>query len=181
MKKNISLVLVLVFMVAILASCGSTAAMQPKSSRDVKPEPSRLENLEGDDLKSIFKDYDLTMVNVWATWCGYCVEEMPELGKLYTQLPENVNLIGICTDCKDDPDTASEILTSSKADFRVLIDNESTKEAFTGKIQSLPTTIFVDKDGNVVGDPIVGAPKGDVVKSYLNAINKTLDKINAKQ
>lgn len=51
--------------------------------------------------QEIFSDYDLIMVNVWTTWCKYCIYEMPELARLKDMLPDNVNLITICDDATD--------------------------------------------------------------------------------
>lgn len=46
----------------------------------------------------IFKDYDLTVVNFWATYCNPCIDELPELAEWKKELPDNVNLIGLLVD-----------------------------------------------------------------------------------
>lgn len=129
--------------------------------------------------QDIFKDYDVTMVNIWTTWCGFCVEEMPELAKLYDDLPENVNMITICGDAADDLDLTKEILDSSNAKFVTLKGNEELKICALDYVTGFPTTVFVDKNGVVIGEPLVGAPgkKSEVIEGYKKLINDTLSKI----
>lgn len=135
------------------------------------------EDLNGNSVtESVFSDYDITMVNIWATWCGFCVEEMPELQELYDQLPENVNLISICTDGDEEGELAKKILETKNVKFPALIANEEMNKSFVEKFPSLPTTIFVDKNGNIVGNSIAGVParNEEIVPAYLEAINSAL-------
>lgn len=141
------------------------------------------EDLNGNAVtESVFRDYDITMVNIWATWCGACVSEMPELQKLYEQLPENVNLLSICTDGNEESELAKKILEKKNVKFPALIANEDMNEAFVEKFPSLPTTIFVDKDGNIVGNSIAGVPgrNEEIVPAYLEAINNALQAVNGE-
>ncbi len=125
--------------------------------------------------QDVFKNYDLTMVNIWATWCGPCVSEMPELQKLYGQLPDNVNLITVCTDGKDDRETAQQIIDSVGAKFPVLLLDDKLQQSLMNSVQYFPTTIFVNKDGMPVGEAIFGVPgNDDVVEKYLSAIEDRL-------
>jgi len=51
-------------------------------------------------LRTCFKEHDLTMVNIFTTWCTPCVEEMPDLEKLYQQMEEQgVGVVGVVTGC----------------------------------------------------------------------------------
>ena len=116
-------------------------------------------DMEGNTVtQDIFADYDLTVVNLWATWCGYCVQEMPELAKLKTMLPDNVNFITLCEDAHLDMDLANEILTSSGANYQTLINTQEIYDQFFYQIEYFPTTYFLDSKGMPIGDPIVGAP-----------------------
>lgn len=129
--------------------------------------------------QDILKDYDITMVNIWTTWCGFCVEEMPELQELYKGLPENVNMITICGDAADEPELTKEILTASKAEFTTLQGNKDLEKSVLQYVTGFPTTIFVDSKGNVIGAPQVGAPaaEGEIVEGYTKLINDALSKI----
>ena len=116
-------------------------------------------DMEGNIVtQEIFADYDLTVVNLWATWCGYCIEEMPELAKFKDMLPENVNFITLCEDAHLDMDLANEILTVSGANFQTLINTQEIYDQFFYLITAFPTTVFLNSEGVLVGTPIIGVP-----------------------
>lgn len=111
--------------------------------------------------EAIFADYDLTMVNIWATWCGYCIEEMPAFPALKERLPENVNLITVCEDAAAEPELTAQILEYAGANFTTLV---GTAELFTtllSGVYAFPTTLFFDRSGNPVGEAVVGVPSLD--------------------
>lgn len=132
-------------------------------------------NLNGKEINSnIFKNYKITMINIFTTWCGPCVEEMPDIQKLYNSLPKHSNIIGICVDAGDDKDTleiAQKIMRKSKANFNVLIPDEVLKKNLLNSVYMYPTTIFVDSQGKIVGDVYNG---GHSEKEYREAIMKRL-------
>lgn len=135
---------------------------------------------QGDTVtQDVFSKYDITMVNIWSTTCEPCKEEMPELQELYEKLPDNVNFISICMDGADDTDLTQKILETYKSKFTVLYPDSALKKLVQDNYSAVPTTIFVDKNGNIVGDPMVGAPSGDVVQTYLDAIQERLDQLNS--
>ena len=116
-------------------------------------------DMEGNEVtQDIFADYDLTVVNVWATWCGYCIQEMPELAKLKTMLPENVNFITLCEDAHLEMDLTNEILTLSGSNFQTLIINQEIYDQFLYQVEAFPTTYFLDSKGMPVVDPLIGVP-----------------------
>lgn len=132
--------------------------------------------LTGDEISNdIFSDYDVTMVNIWATWCSPCVREMPDLAELYTLLPENTNLITICSDASTQEELANAILEDAGAEFHTAIDNDEINLNILSRITSFPTSVFVDKNGLVV-HAISGAPNTDDIASvYLAIIDEVLD------
>lgn len=110
--------------------------------------------------QEIFNEYDLTMVNIWGTYCGPCIDEMPDLGRLYKELDQiNVNLIGIMVDVsqKTNKELALQIAEKSGATYTHLLMDENIFNYLNHNVSAIPTTIFVDSKGNVVGIPIVGA------------------------
>ena len=122
--------------------------------------------LNGDTVtEESFKDYNLTMINVWATYCGPCKEEMKDLAALYESLPEGVNMTSICTDAADESKLAQEIMDANNAKFKVIIPDEKLTESLLKYVTGVPTTFFVDKSGNVVGEPFMGSgSKEDYMK-----------------
>lgn len=127
--------------------------------------------------QSVFADYDITMVNVWATWCGYCVEELPDIQKLYSQLPKNVNIISICTDASTETELAQTMIDETGIKFETLKNNENLEKNFISHIEALPTTVFVDSKGNIIGNAQTGLPGEDVVAGYQALIDNALKMI----
>ena len=126
----------------------------------------------------IFKDYKITMINIWATWCGPCLAEMPDLSKLQDELPEGSNLISFILDAGDDEETrqtALDYIAEFNLKYISVIPDISIAKFVNSNITGIPTTIFVDKEGNIVGDLMLGAPRGDIVKGYQKAIEERID------
>jgi len=121
--------------------------------------------------QDIFKDYKVTMINLWATWCSPCVREIPDLAKLHaSMLPAGTNMMSICIDANDDPQSAKEILSAASARFTTLVPNNDLTP-FLNSITSMPTTIFVDSQGNVIGKPIIGVPGREPAEVYVKTLS----------
>ncbi len=110
---------------------------------------------------SIFSEKKLTVVNVWGTFCGPCIEEMPELADWAREMGDDVQLIGIVGDINGENDTqhielAQTITQKATVEFTNLIPNDDFS-TFMSNIIGFPTTFFVDQTGAIVGEPIVGA------------------------
>lgn len=123
----------------------------------------------------IFADYDATIVNFWNNGCGTCIEEMPELEKLYHQFQEqNINLIGTGTDSgegEEQLETAQNILKEKGVTYvNISPDPEGEfYKDFVSEIFSYPTTYIVDGESNIIGAPIVGN-----VKKQIDTVNERL-------
>lgn len=123
-------------------------------------------DLEGNEVtEDILDGYALTMVNVWATFCGPCITEMPELGELAAEYRDKgVQIVGMVSDTmasdgSTDPEQvalAQEIVAQTRADYLHFIPGEDLY-GLLYQITSVPTTFFVDADGNQVGYAYLGA------------------------
>ena len=132
--------------------------------------------IDGEAISNeIFADYDLTMVNLWATWCKPCVNEMAELAELHKALPENLNMISIGHDADTESELAKQILETKGAEFDTVVADDNMRGTLLKDYMTFPTTIFVDKDGNIVGDLMLGAPPTNVVETYMAQMNSRLD------
>ncbi len=132
---------------------------------------------DGEEVtQEIFAEKDITMVNCWTTWCGYCIQEMPEIAELQEQLPENVQIILLGLDWEDDPAYAQDLLDEAGYTGTTLQSGKGDLHIFSQMVMYLPTTVFFDSEGNAIGDPIVGAPRNPK-EDYLEAINVSLEKI----
>lgn len=125
--------------------------------------------------QDIFKDYDVTMINVWATWCGPCRRELPDIQAAYEKLPTNANIISICDDAGQETELAGQIVEKVGIQYAVLVPDDAMDEFLNEYISAFPTTFLVDKEGNVIGQPIVGVPRADdVTQYYLDYIGSAL-------
>lgn len=115
--------------------------------------------------QSVLADYDLTMVNVWATFCRPCIKEMPDLGELAQEYAdENVQIIGLVSDVlntdgtisEEQVQTARDIVEQTGADYLHLLPSADLFGVL-GQISAVPTTFFVDSEGEQVGYAVVSA------------------------
>lgn len=115
--------------------------------------------LDGETVtQEIFKEADLTMVNIWGTFCSPCINEMPDLGELAREYEEKgVQMVGMISDVAEAEDeTATLIVEETKADYRHLILSQSLYNSLS-QIQVVPTTVFIDSTGKQVGDTYTGS------------------------
>lgn len=126
---------------------------------------------------SIFEDYELTMVNIWATFCGPCIAEMPDIQNLYDEVKnKNINVVGIISDIPDDEneELAKQILDKKDVKFANIVPDEKLNKGILKDISGVPTTIFVDSEGNMVGEPIVGSRSKEEYKKKIEKILENL-------
>lgn len=133
-------------------------------------------DLDGNEVTDdIFRNKKLTVINIWGTFCGPCVNELPELEAWSEEMPDDVQIIGLVGDVNGVDDsgqiqTAQDILAQTGVKYTNIVPNSDLSDLM-GTIYAYPTTIFVDSTGNIVGDPIVGADVDgyrSFVKNYLN-------------
>lgn len=110
--------------------------------------------------EGILSGKKLTMVNIWATYCSPCIGEMPELGEIAREYADKgVQIVGIVSDVQegDDVTTAKDLVDETGADYTHLLLNQQVYMTFLNGVTAVPTTIFVDEEGNQVGERYVGA------------------------
>ena len=120
-------------------------------------------DLDGNDVDdSLFAKNKVTVVNFWFSGCKPCVEELSKLNELNETLKEmGGEVVGINTDTLDNNEAgikeAKEILKAQGVSYKNLtFDSNSTVGKYYGNIMTFPTTVLVDKDGNIVGEPFMG-------------------------
>ena len=122
-------------------------------------------DLDGNTVKSdeLFSGNAVTVVNFWFTTCNPCVGELAELDALNKELAEKGgSLIGVNTFTLDGDEAAiseaKDVLAKKGAAYQnVYFDSDGEAGKFTSNIFAYPTTYVVDRSGNIVGEPIVGA------------------------
>ena len=106
----------------------------------------------------IFKDKKLTMINVWGTFCGPCVEEKCLHFRSYIKSMEEkgVNILGVVADGDENEVQALQILQKKKVEFVNLIPDEKFKEAFVSRTKVVPVSLIVNSKGEIM-DTVVGS------------------------
>ena len=140
-------------------------------------------DIDGKEFSSKdFANYDLTMVNVFATWCSPCVQEIPDLAEIQKEMKDKgVNIVGVVTDTVDQTGENREALEKaklirerSKAEYPFLIPDQSNFNGRLSGIQAFPETFFVDKKGQIVGETYSGSRNK---KAWIEIIEKELAKV----
>lgn len=197
--KNRRIIAVILVVILALAACAAYAqsttdetVLTPEQEAENQQEELRkafLSNFTTTDLngetidQSLFAEYDLTMINIWATFCPPCIKEMPELGKLSQDYKDKgVQIIGVISDAanydgsisEDQVALAKEIVATTKADYPHLLPSTDLINILLWQIDAVPTTIFVDSQGGLVGYAYTGAADYD---TWVQRIEDTLGQL----
>ncbi|MCY6372247.1 TlpA disulfide reductase family protein [Clostridium ganghwense] len=192
--KKISMLILSVFIVGTLGACGQKKITKENGkaqnkvvdkSETNKQDDSGEENplggktinkfsakdLEGKEVTNkIFADNDLTVINIWGTFCGPCIEEMPELQKLQDEFKDKkVKVIGIVSD--KDKDTAKDILSKKNAKYLNIIPDEALEKQVVKSFDYVPTTLFVNSKGEVLK---MFVPGGSDFEGFKNIVDDIL-------
>lgn len=125
---------------------------------------------------SILAGHKLTLVNIWATYCSPCMEEITALGRLAREMEdEGVQIIGLLSDVlgatfEPDPDVMSyarEITDAAQADYVNIIPSKEIYIRVIGQITAIPTSFFVDETGTIISNAYSGAYSYDEWKGYI--------------
>lgn len=134
-------------------------------------------DVDGNPVKSedIFKENEITMVNIWATWCDPCKGELAGLNEMNARLAENnVAVIGICLDADTELDTCRSLIRENGVEYLNLLPFDGMMEAL--ELTAFPTSYFVSREGTILRLPFEGAPME--MSAYEEVINSLLEKKN---
>ena len=176
--------------IAELEKKNGASDSQKNTSDDVSP----FKNFSGKDYdgnsvdESLFSKNAVTVVNFWFTGCKPCVAELSMLNELNNTLKAmGGEVIGINTETFDNNEAAMKeaaaVLESQGATYRnISIDSASDAGKYASDIMAFPTTILVDRNGNIVGDPILGGiDNQDNYDSLMQQIQSVVDADSANQ
>ena len=153
------------------------AGMTSDSSADAFP------SFEGQDLDgnpvdsaTLFSNNAVTVVNFWFTTCKPCVGELPDLEALHQELAKKggavigINAFTLDSNAKEIEDAKSILEQQGVSYQNICFASDSDAGLFTAGLYAFPTTYVVDRNGHIVGDPIVGAISSDAQMKKLNAL-----------
>lgn len=129
----------------------------------------KLKDLDGKELSLSDLKGKKVFLNFWATWCPPCKAEMPQIEQLYQETKDS-DLVIVAVEIGEPLDTVKPFIDKNKYNFKVLLDTDQNVATQYG-IASIPTSYFIDVDGNIVSKN-VGGMDIDQMKAYI----KTLDK-----
>lgn len=196
MKKIKMIMALMCVMLFTLSACGSSAGTNATVTETPVETPEADEPQDG--VLSVFeavgldgKNYDqtvleghkITMINVWGTFCGPCIKEMPYLGDFSREYDSSdFQIIGIICDAADREmkpiesalADARDIISDTKADYLHLLPSESLTERVLYYADAVPLTFFVNEKGEQVGDGYVGSRDK---KSWKKIINELLESV----
>lgn len=193
--SRIALIGILILIAALAAGCGGKEAPpsedlpSPDSFVYVFPEEDHsgpgLANFATLDIngetvsQDIFSEYEITMVNVWGTFCSPCLAEMPDLGEIKQEYEsKGVNIIGIVADSlaqdgsidTNQVEKAQNIVEDTKAGYVHLIPSENLLSGLLKDVIYIPHTVFVDKEGNLIGSEFVGSRSKEEWTAIIDAL-----------
>ncbi|MCC0784938.1 TlpA family protein disulfide reductase [Clostridioides sp. ES-S-0108-01] len=183
MKRFFILILGCVFVLGMISGCTKKESKAVETNKD---NSEWFNNLETEDVdgnkvtKDMFSSKELTLINVWTTWCGPCVGEMPELETLSKEYENNNNVAikGLVvevegTDIKtglsdEEKNLVKDIMKKSGVTYQQLTVSEELKKTDFKRIVEFPTSYFVDKKGNFVGEKVTGANSKEEWKKIID-------------
>ena len=180
MKKTVALILSFTFVLLFLASCSEQDQQVDTQVGDGIFSSFTAVDIDGNIVsQKIFAEHKVTMINIWGTFCGPCIKEMPDLAALNREYSDQgFQVIGIPLDVLDRnlekiPDKIVEmhdIIDATGADYRHILNSKSLHEAYLSEVQSMPVTIFVNSEGCIIGSPYMGAKSKTFWENVIKAM-----------
>ena len=128
-------------------------------------------DLDGNEVdQSIISGADLTMLNIWGTFCGPCINEMPDLGELAEEYAgSGFQIIGVPIDVYDETGIteAKDIIDTTGADYLHILPSDDLNAIYLDNVQAVPTTLFIDKSGTII-DSIIGSQSKEDWKKMID-------------
>lgn len=188
MKKAGVIAVITAMVLGALGGCGKKA-QTAENTGDTKSGFAVLKTVDLEQKEvnqEIFKENDLTMINTWATWCGPCVGELPELEEVSKELEaegKKVAVKGMIIESEgvikpglsdQEKEKVQEILKKTGVTYQQLLVSEDLANTVLSSQSAFPTTYFVDKNGNLVGDPVTGSEDKE---GWMKIINEKLEEL----
>jgi len=137
--------------------------------QDVTPEPVpdlALKTLDGRSIHLAQQEGRVLLINFWATWCGPCRKEIPDLKALHSELnSKGLTVIGVALDRKG-REVVEPYVEKQAIDYPIVVDSKGKAEAAFGPVRGLPTTIVVNADSKIT-KRILGLFPTDQMKPVL--------------
>lgn len=195
MKKSLALIFAILMIFSCFTACGNTGSddgvLKVPQEDLSEVEYGSFSKFTAIDFagkkvtEDIFKGKKLTMINIWATFCGPCIGEMPDLETLSREYADkDFQIIGIVCDVNYTPDgtgydadlyaSALDIVEMTGVTYKNLLPSNSLDKIKLSEVYSVPETIFVDETGEIVGTNYVGSRSYESWKAIVDSILETM-------
>ena len=174
MRKRICLLLL-----ACLFACSALPALGASSEKPLLGDFTTVNlDLEAVDT-SLFLEYPVNMINMWATYCPPCLNEMPDLGKIAAEYADKgVQIIGLVLDVTDQQlapvesqmELAREIVQATGAAYPHILPTMEMVQSVLHAVTAVPTTVFVDAQGRLLGQAVIGSRSYEQWTELLDAL-----------
>ena len=189
MKKILSLIFAVLLIVSCFTACGGNTDSGIKIPEEDLSEVQygsfskfTAVDLDGKTVtEDIFKDKKLTMINIWGTFCGPCINEMPDLNRLHQEYADKgFQIIGIVCDVGLSAsgeyydvslyNDALDVVETTGVTYKNLLPSYSLDRIKLREVYSIPETVFVDENGNVIGESYIGSRNYENWKAIIDSM-----------
>ncbi|MBI9013509.1 MAG: TlpA family protein disulfide reductase [Clostridiales bacterium] len=127
-------------------------------------------DIEGNIIdETIFNGHKITVLNLWATWCGPCVEEMPEFEEVSkTYKTEDVQFLGLIIDSEDDE--VKDLLKQLGITYPQIKSDEKLKKQIVNHFDYVPVTLFIDENGKILEKFVPGGTTKEALEKMLDGM-----------
>lgn len=192
--KNLALFIIFSFAISSFVACNNSATTNSEKASDGGIEKSSDEKAENDDFPTApdvivktdlramdgenFKveDFkgDVILVNLWATWCGPCIKEMPELVAMQEKYGDRgFKIIGLNTS-DEPPELVKAFVEKQKLNYKIGWATDEVRDKFfqLSEMSGIPQSIIINRNGNMVGLFRGGGP--EAVQKMIETVDKTM-------
>ncbi|MGD8191879.1 TlpA family protein disulfide reductase [Brevibacillus ginsengisoli] len=171
--RKITLGLLLSVFCLLFTGCGSSTDKPEAAMPKMFPAFQTTDTNDQPISNEIFKQYDLTLVNVWGTYCAPCKEELPALEKLSKEMKDqNVQILGIVSDGREQEVTAYRMMKEMNLTFTNVIPTDELMKQLQKRLIGIPSSILVNKKGGIVGELVTGARTEEQYRTMINDLRK---------
>ncbi len=172
MKKIVALLFILVLTVLAIYNNQKTTTGSPDQVAKVgfSAPYFTLQAFDNNQYKVSGKREKPVILNFWASWCGPCRQEAPDLKEIYLKYQDKLDFYAINLTSSDDVDSAKAFVQEFQLSFPILLD-KTGEVADAYRVMSIPTTYFIDTDG-IIQHKLIGAADKGSFEQYVKELIK---------
>lgn len=178
--KKLYLFIIFCFTLTAITACNNGSAQNSNGklpTSDYPPAPpsimlAELTRVDGSKFKLADHKGKVLLVNLWATWCGPCLQEMPEFVKLQQEHKDKgFVIVGIDADEGEDAELIKEFAHTMGLNYELTLGSDKLSEDFRNvtRFNGIPQTFLIDREGRLVGIFVGG---GKNIAKIVDAVNK---------